>query len=109
MGKVLLTCEDMACLGTQLRQDRSTFLVKKRSGCYPRLAIDGQGSSVVPNAEAVLLLRTAQAVGLTAVLSTAVAPWRRSLARHDPGKVLLDLAVGLAIGGDCLAGVAQLR
>src|SRR4051812_35993486 len=74
-------------------------LMKKRSGPYPVLAVDGQGSSVVPNAGAVLLLRTAQAVGLTAVLSTAVAPWRRSLARHDPGKVLLDLAVSLAGGG----------
>src|SRR3954463_3979624 len=109
MGKVLLTCEDMACLGTQLRQDRSTFLVKKRSGCYPRLTIDGQGSSVVPNAGAVLLLRAAEVVGLDTALSQAVRPWRRPLARHDPGKVLLDLAVSLAVGGDCLADVGQLR
>jgi len=83
--------------------------VKQRSGPYPVLAVDGQGSSVVPNAGAVLLLRTAQAVGLTAALSEAVAPWRRPLARHDPGKVLLDLAVSLAVGGDCLADLAQLR
>jgi hypothetical protein len=83
--------------------------VKKRSGSYPSLAVDGQGSSVVPNAGAVLLLRTAQTVGLTTALSDAVGPWRRPLARHDPGKVLLDLAVSLAVGGDCLADVAQLR
>jgi Transposase DDE domain group 1 len=83
--------------------------VKKRSGCYPRLAIDGQGSSVVPNAGAVLLLRTAETVGLDAALCEAVRPWRRPLARHDPGKVLVDLAVSLAIGGDCLADLAQLR
>jgi hypothetical protein len=83
--------------------------VKKRSGPYPVLAVDGQGSSVVPNAGAVLLLRTAEAVGLTTALSEAVRPWRRPLARHDPGKILLDLAVSLAIGGDCLADVAQLR
>jgi hypothetical protein len=38
-----------------------------------------------------------------------VTPWRRPTARHDPGKVLLDLAVSLAVGGDCLADVAQLR
>jgi hypothetical protein len=57
----------------------------------------------------VLLLRTAEAVGLAVALSTAVAPWRRSLARHDPGKILLDLALSLAIGGDCLADLAQLR
>jgi hypothetical protein len=83
--------------------------VKKRSGSYPHLAVDGHGSSVVPNAGAVLLLRTAEAVGLNAALSSALAPWRRPLARHDPGKVLLDLAVSLAVGGDCLADVAQLR
>jgi hypothetical protein len=83
--------------------------VKKRSRCYPGLAVDGRGSSVVPNAGAVLLLRTAEAVGLDTALSTAVAPWRRPLARHDPGKILLDLAVSLAVGGDCLADLAQLR
>jgi hypothetical protein len=83
--------------------------VKKRSGRYPRLTVDGHGSSVVPNAGAVLLLRTAQAVGLDAALSEALGPWRRPLSRHDPGKILLDLAVSLAVGGDCLADLAQLR
>jgi hypothetical protein len=83
--------------------------VKQRSGRYPSLAVDGRGSRVVPNAGAVVLLRTAEAVGLDGALSAAVAPWRRPLARHDPGKVLLDLAVSLAIGGDCLADLAQLR
>jgi hypothetical protein len=83
--------------------------VKKRSGRYPHLTFDGHGSSVVPNAGAVLLLRTAEAVGLDAALSQAVAQWRRPLARHDPGKILLDLAVSLAVGGDCLADLAQLR
>ena len=28
---------------------------------------------------------------------------------HDPAKVLLDLAVTLALGGDCLADIALLR
>jgi hypothetical protein len=83
--------------------------VRKRSGPYPALAVDGLGSSVVPNAGAVVLLRTAEAVGLAAALSDAVGPWRRPLARHDPGKILLDLAVSLAVGGDCLADLAQLR
>jgi Transposase DDE domain group 1 len=83
--------------------------VKKRSGPYPALAVDGQGASVVPNAGSVVLLRTAETVGLRTALSEAVRPWRRPLARHDPGKVLLDLAVSLAVGGDCLADVAQLR
>jgi Transposase DDE domain group 1 len=63
----------------------------------------------VPNAGAVMLLRTAEVVGLDAALSEAVARWRRPLACHDPGKILLDLAVSLAIGGDCLTDLAQLR
>lgn len=28
---------------------------------------------------------------------------------HDPGKILLDLALSLAVGGDCLADIATLR
>jgi hypothetical protein len=83
--------------------------VKERSGRYPSLAVDGQGSGVVPNAGAVVLLRTAEAVGLSTALSEAVESWRRPLARHDPGKILLDLAVSLAVGGDCLADLVQLR
>ena len=28
---------------------------------------------------------------------------------HDPGKILLDLVLAVALGGDCLADVARLR
>lgn len=31
------------------------------------------------------------------------------MARHGPATVVLDLTVSLAIGGGCLAGIAQLR
>jgi hypothetical protein len=57
----------------------------------------------------VLLTRTASVVGLDAALSAALAPWRRPFARHDPGKIVLDPAISLAIGGDCLADIGQLR
>jgi hypothetical protein len=63
----------------------------------------------VPHAGAVVLLRSAEVVGLDGALSESVGRWRLPLARHDPGKVLLDLAVSLAVGGDCLADLAQLR
>jgi hypothetical protein len=83
--------------------------VKKTTAPYPALTVDGGGSSVVPNAGTTLLLRTAQTVGLAAGLREALAPWRKPLAVHDPAKIVLDLAVSLAIGGDCLADIAQLR
>lgn len=43
------------------------------------------------------------------VVSAAMAPWRKPRAVHDPGKNLLDLALAVATGGDCLADVGMLR
>ena len=43
------------------------------------------------------------------LLSRALAPWRPARAQHDPGKVLLDLAVAVALGGDCLSDRAVVR
>ncbi|MEV6324971.1 IS1380 family transposase [Nocardia sp. NPDC051787] len=76
---------------------------------YPSLKIDGDGSQVVSQAGAVALLRTAARVGLDRALSQVLAPWRKPLAIHDPGKILLDLAVTVAVGGDCAADLALLR
>ena len=42
-------------------------------------------------------------------MSKALSPWRKPLAVHDPAKVILDLAVTVGLGGDCLADVALLR
>src|SRR4051794_7183774 len=67
------------------------------------------GTQGVSHAGAVLLTETIAAVGLDTALSGGLARWRPRLAVHDPAKVVLDLAVGLAIGGDCLADVAVLR
>jgi len=83
--------------------------VKKRSGLYPRVQIDAAGAGVVSQAGAVVLLETARATGLDRELSRSLSRWRRPSARHDPGKVVLDLAVAVAVGGDCLADVAVLR
>ena len=47
--------------------------------------------------------------GIDRGLSAALGPWRKPLAVHDPGKVVLDLAVALALGGDCLADVDAVR
>jgi hypothetical protein len=47
--------------------------------------------------------------GLGEGLSAGLARWRAPRAVHDPGKILTDLAMTLALGGDCLADVAVLR
>ncbi|WP_406087329.1 IS1380 family transposase [Kitasatospora purpeofusca] len=79
------------------------------TGSYPRVRIEGGGRGVVSQAGAVLLVETARKVGLDAAISEALAPWRKARALHDPGKILLDLALTVALGGDCLADVAMLR
>jgi hypothetical protein len=83
--------------------------VGKSTGLYPRVMVDAAGAGVVSNAGAVVLIETIRSLGLDRALSSGLAPWRRPLARHDPGKVLLDLAVATVIGGDCLADIAVLR
>jgi hypothetical protein len=83
--------------------------VKKRSRFYPRVQIDTANVPAVGQAGGVLLTDTVAAAGLNAALAGALAPWRKPLAIHDPGKVVLDLALTLALGGDCLAAIALLR
>lgn len=82
--------------------------MKRRGRCRgPRVAVGSE--SLLSSAGGGLLLQTAELVGLPGDLSQALAPWRPRRARHDPGKVLLDLAVAVALGGDCLADLAAVR
>ncbi|SDJ25538.1 MULTISPECIES: IS1380 family transposase [Nocardiaceae] len=76
---------------------------------YPSLKIEVGGSPVVSQAGAGLLLRTVEKTGLSRGLSERLSPWRSSGAVHDPGKVVCDLAVMLALGGDCVSDLALLR
>jgi hypothetical protein len=56
-----------------------------------------------------LLVETARRSGLTRELSQRLGPWRRPLATHDPGKVVGDLAVAVALSGDAAADIEVLR
>ena len=67
------------------------------------------GGSLVSHAGATLLVETARRSGLTRQLSTRLGPWRLPLATHDPGKIVLDLALAVALGGDAACDVAVLR
>jgi Transposase DDE domain group 1 len=64
---------------------------------------------MVSQAGALLLTQVLQVTGLRRRLSEGLGRWRAARAIHDPGKIIADLAVALALGGDCLADVAVLR
>ncbi|MEV0008451.1 IS1380 family transposase [Streptomyces sp. NPDC047973] len=83
--------------------------MKKRIGSYPRVRVEGGGRAVVSQAGGVLLVETVRKAGLDNAMSAALAPWRKARAVHDPGKILLDVALAVALGGDCLADVGVLR
>ncbi|MGY5015135.1 IS1380 family transposase [Streptomyces sp. 900105755] len=83
--------------------------MKKRIGSYPRVRTEGGGRGVVSQAGGVLLVETIRKTGLDRAISAALAPWRKPRTVHDPGKVLLDVALAVALGGDCLADVGMLR
>jgi hypothetical protein len=83
--------------------------VVKSIGLYPRVRADTAGTCVVSQAGGVALVETVRVAGLDTGLSQALGRWRKPMARHDPAKVITDLAVTLALGGDCLADIALLR
>jgi hypothetical protein len=75
----------------------------------PWLSVIVGGESLVSHAGGALLVETARRSGLAKELSARLGPWRRPLATHDPGKIVLDLAVAVALGGDAACDVAVLR
>ncbi|WP_372412147.1 IS1380 family transposase [Streptomyces luteireticuli] len=83
--------------------------MRKRIGFYPCVRVEGSGRGAVSQAGAVLLVEMVRKCGLDQAISGALAPWRKVRAVNDPGKVLLDVALAVALGGDCLADVAMLR
>ena len=73
------------------------------------LTMTGNGESLLSSAGASLLVDTARLSGLDRALSGALTPWRSPWAIHDPGKIVLDLAMAVALGGDCLADIGVVR
>lgn len=69
---------------------------------------DGDDRTVA-HVGAALLGGAADRLGMTAALSDGLAGLRQRRGGHDPGRVLRDLAVVLADGGDCLADLGGLR
>lgn len=75
----------------------------------PQVEVTADGAGIVSHAGAALLRELADTSGLTAGWTKAVIGTYRGTPTHQPGRVLVDLAVTLADGGDCLADLAALR
>jgi Transposase DDE domain group 1 len=71
------------------------------------VAADGEG--LVSHAGTALLVELADRAGLTGGLSEALACTRERRSAHDPGRVLVDVAVMLADGGDCVTDLDAYR
>lgn len=75
-----------------------------------KVAVRADGSGLVSHAGSALLVGLADALGLTDALDRELEEQVCERARkHSPGRVLRDLAVMLADGGDCMADLGALR
>jgi hypothetical protein len=81
----------------------------KATGARPKIIVTADGRGVVGHAGARLLVDVAEATGLTAAFGEALAPLRVRRGGHDPGRVVADVAVMLADGGEAIADLAVLR
>jgi hypothetical protein len=75
----------------------------------PKITVSADGTGVVSHAGALLLTEAARITGLRSGLSGGLSRWRACRAVHDPGTIVADLAVAVALGGDCLADIGVLR
>lgn len=71
--------------------------------------VTADGEGLVSHAGVALLIELADRVGLTAAMTDALAGTRERRSAHDPGRVLRDVAVMLADGGDCVTDIDAYR
>ena len=81
----------------------------KNSGLYPVVGAESGDVPALGLAGARLLTETSRVTDLGDEFSRALSAWRRSWSAHDPGKIILDLAVCVALGGRCLSDLSLLR
>jgi hypothetical protein len=70
--------------------------------------VTADGDGLVSHAGSALLAQVADKSGLTVALSRCLADLKQRRSGHDFGRVIRDLAVMLADGGDCLADLDAL-
>jgi hypothetical protein len=74
----------------------------------PKVIATADGEGVVSHAGSRLLADVADRTTLTGQLAEALVGLRRPRARHDPGRVLVDMAVAVADGATRISDVAVL-
>jgi hypothetical protein len=81
----------------------------QRDGRNVTVEVTADGEGLVSHAGTALLAQMADKSGLTRALSVRLAGLKQRRSGHDPGRVVRDLAVMLAGGGDCLADLGAVR
>jgi Transposase DDE domain group 1 len=71
--------------------------------------VTADGAGLVSHAGTALLAQVADTVGLTRALSTRLGVLKARRRGHDPGRVICDLAVMLADGGECVSDLGAVR
>ena len=79
-----------------------------RDGRSFTVDVASDGAGLVSHAGTALLAQVAEKSGLRRALSRELAALKRRRSGHDQGRVVRDLAVMLADGGDCLTDIGAL-
>ena len=90
-----------------ITEPRGTFEVKA-TRTRPPVVVSADGIGVVSHAGSRLLADLADRSTLTAHLSAVFADRVAPQTAHDPGRVLTDVAVMIADGGECISDIATL-
>ncbi len=80
-----------------------------RDGRPVTVEVTADGSGLVSHAGTALLGQVADKLGLTSALSVRLAGLKQRRRGHDPGRVVRDLAVMLADGGECVSDLGATR
>ena len=80
-----------------------------RDGRSVTVEVTADGAGLVSHAGSALLGRVADKVGLTRELSNRLAAVKQRRRGHDPGRVMRDLVVMLADGGECVSDLGAVR
>jgi hypothetical protein len=107
-GNVRLSSDSSACRESKIELWRFTLKVM-RDGRPITVEVTADGEGLVSHAGTALLAQVADKLGLTRALSLRLAGIKQRRRGHDPGRVIRDLAVMLAGGGECVSDLGAVR